>query len=749
MFYINRLAKISWFLLILAVLPSEVVATDASAKRDCVVCHIMWMDDFREAEETLIEWQPGNVLMRDTQGVVSSEDICYSCHDGYVNDSRHITWRYNRHPVFVKPSNKVNIPDSFPLSVKNEIYCGTCHSAHGKGAAATSENTKTSLFREINIDSSLCEMCHVDQANFKTSNSHPVHVNSIKLPDKLFEAGSVKASDKNKVICQSCHKVHGAKGKKLLITENDDSSLCMICHDDKKSIAGTKHDLSLTLPDSKNLKGQTPSESGPCGACHSPHFAAGKRLFARKMGQGNPAAQMCLTCHSEDSAYKIKGIGAFSHPININPSPTTTIPQELPLFSAEGAKVSNGYVQCFTCHDIHRWDPLDLANKGGKDVEGDSSNSFLRISNSSGSSLCIGCHADKKQLVYSDHNLEITASDEKNIQGVNTKASGPCGACHLPHNAASYRIWSKKLAEGGITVQLCIVCHNNKGPAKDKLIGDYYHPLDVTLANFNIVASLPLYDDAGNKKPDGKLVCLTCHDPHVWNPNSSSFIKEYQFKNIEGNASNSFLRKSNSPTSDLCESCHKDQALVDGTDHDLNVTAPDAKNLLGQTVNESGQCGACHLVHNSTNQLKLWARPYLPYSFQEGVIESLCNSCHSADKIAKAKIPAIASHPKDKLVNNIFRCERERIDFAPLFDEKSGVFTNYGNISCPTCHNVHKWSPLSKTKGIGKNIEGNATNSFLRNVSYNNICIDCHGFDAIFRYKYFHDPDDRVESFQK
>jgi hypothetical protein len=26
------------------------------------------------------------------------------------------------------------------------------------------------------------------------------------------------------------------------------------------------------------------------------------------------------------------------------------------------------------------------------------------------------------------------------------------------------------------------------------------------------------------------------------------------------------------------------------------------------------------------------------------------------------------------------------------------------------------------------------------------ICIDCHGLDAIFRYKYYHDPVERVEA---
>ncbi|MDH4029132.1 MAG: cytochrome c3 family protein, partial [Nitrospirota bacterium] len=222
-------------------------------------------------------------------------------------------------------------------------------------------------------------------------------------------------------------------------------------------------------------------------------------------------------------------------------------------------------------------------------------------------------------------------------------------------------------------------------------------------------------------------------------------VINYTNTNMEGDARNSFLRKSNSPFSDLCETCHKDKAFVDGTDHDLNITAPEAKNLLGQTVMESGQCGACHLVHNSPNKIKLWARSYGLVSRNEDIVNSLCNSCHSKGNPAEIKIPLIATHPEDRLINNIMRSDRARIDFSPIFNKTTGEETHVGNISCPSCHNAHQWSPLTKEKGHNKNMEGNATNSFLRNVSYNNICIDCHGLDALFRYKYYHDPEERIE----
>ncbi len=101
--------------------PSTVPAAEMSSKRECAICHIMWLNDFRTDKQTLIEWQPDNVLMKDTQGVVSSEEICYSCHDGYVLDSRSTVWKHNNHKTFVKPSNRVTIPSKLPLSSKGEI----------------------------------------------------------------------------------------------------------------------------------------------------------------------------------------------------------------------------------------------------------------------------------------------------------------------------------------------------------------------------------------------------------------------------------------------------------------------------------------------------------------------------------------------------------------------------------------------------------------------------------------------------
>ena len=730
-------------------------ALEMSSKRNCAICHVMWLDDFRTDKETLIKWQPGNVLMKDTQGVVSSEEMCYSCHDGYVVDSRYAAWKYNQHKTFIKPPKDFSIPANFPLSNKNEIYCGTCHSAHGGGANTdASISGGLSFLRTDNINSLMCEKCHTKQAAFKRYQGHPVKTKPFDIPEILFAAGSKRSKARDTVICQTCHEVHGAKGDKLTVINNKDSELCAVCHTQQKSLLQTKHDFTVSLPEEKNTRGQKPSDSGPCGACHLPHNGNGILMWAQQIDPASPPSQICLGCHGEDSLLKIKHVGTHSHPVDVALSPTESPTAMLPLFLGNGNSDPTGKVQCFTCHNVHRWDPDNVLNVGGKDAQGDASTSFLRISNFGSSALCTDCHKDKKQLLTSDHNLEITAPDEKNLQDRTARASGPCGACHVTHNASGRRLWAKPLAGGKDFIsELCAACHNKTGAAKKKLVGDNSHPVDVVLRETKIGSmlqristELPLYSKSGDKITDGAVACDTCHEPHHWTPSKSGPLEGYNKQNMEGNGTNSFLRKVNFPSSELCEVCHLAKRSVDGTKHDLRKRDAKEEKMSGQIFGQSGLCNACHLVHNARNKLKLWARPSGPTLADQNPMDGLCTSCHSKGNMAAKKIPAVAFHPPGKLITNIMRFNKGGTKYTPIF-AADGEETNVGNLSCPSCHNAHQWGIPANDEAGGDSTKGDRTKSFrfLRTMSYNAVCKNCHGPEGIFRYLYFHDPQRRSQ----
>ena len=126
------------------------------------------------------------------------------------------------------------------------------------------------------------------------------------------------------------------------------------------------------------------------------------------------------------------------------------------------------------------------------------------------------------------------------------------------------------------------------------------------------------------------------------------------------------------------------------------------------------------MVHNAQKTF-LWARQ-ITDTLDEGV-QALCVSCHSAEGIAAKKTLSGYSHPL-----NIVPAEKGVSTTLPLFDQ-NGQPTEAGLMTCQTCHDPHRWDPLSYKSAKDRfNIEGNAQNSFLRiaNSPSAKLCENCH-----------------------
>ena len=210
---------------------------------------------------------------------------------------------------------------------------------------------------------------------------------------------------------------------------------------------------------------------------------------------------------------------------------------------------------------------------------------------------------------------------------------------------------------------------------------------------------------------------------------------------VEGRAASHFLRIEVAPASDLCISCHEDKADVRQSDHNLLRTAPKVKNALGWTPYESGVCGACHIVHNSSEKIDLWA---MKPGTGSNVMERMCNSCHSKNGPAAAKVPKVSSHP-DTLFVSVWQSSRGEAQPFPFFDKRTGRVSAVGNISCPSCHDVHHWGANSIKHETRQNLRGDATTSFLRPHVADRVCRQCHGLEGLFVFKYFHRADLRTK----
>ena len=735
-------------------------ARDSGEKRECATCHIMWIKDFKRKDiKTLIPHEPRPVEVTGKQDVVSTERMCFSCHDGFVLDSRN-TWKKGSHghPVGVKPSSKMKIPTSgkkiiFPLNDDGKVYCGTCHTAHG---VKWSDKESPVFMRVKNVDSSLCLACHLDKSTGPAEGNHPVFEKlDGSLPEKLKIKGA-QTGDKNTVICQTCHVAHGASGSKShLVMKSGQDSLCATCHQDKKSVAGSKHDLRKSHPDAKNIKGHTAKESGVCSTCHVPHGGNGPALWAGKHKPGvDVTAVACLSCHSKDGIGEKKALTKHNHPVGVaitrtginvrkgqwesqSPLYDPAFPSvALPLYDKQGEPVDHdGNVGCGSCHDPHK-KSVAVFDKETKDKKDSATKTdFLRMHEGGGSALCINCHISEKAVLLSKHNPEIFQPEKLSDDNKSKFDNDVCAACHQVHHADTPPLWSRKQGAGTTAVEsLCNDCHRKEGIADKKLTGMHSHPVNVSAYGMS-ESGLPLFSWSEAKKGNN-VDCATCHNLHQWDP-ANAISKEGATLDIEGDATNSFLRMT-ADTGKLCIDCHHDQGWVLGTEHDLGVTAPEAVNLEGKKVNESGVCGQCHQIHNASGEPYLWARDM---GKDDMAINGLCGSCHADNKPGKRKQPPDSKHPKNiKLWSQQVRTRYGKKADVTLPVYKESVETSsMGAVACSTCHDAHRWWAGKDEKGPGKNTEGDVTNSFLRaSHTSDMVCADCHGKEALFRYKYFH-----------
>ena len=696
---------------------------DSEGRIQCATCHTAHGVDTRVDMASAIFLREPNV----------NSSMCKRCHrdkDDGVDEGNH--------PVDVEfEALPQKILDAGAKAGKNNrVICETCHTAHG----STSENFLVIPNSEATLTHSLlCETCHTVAPDISSEaslrrHSHPVDLElpeEASLPEHWYNGEVPYLGNGVMVNCRTCHSPHnGTKKNHLLVVEREGSDrLCMTCHTSKKKILQTKHDMSGFYPEEKNAEGEKASEIGVCRSCHFMHKGYGPKMWARNGSGIESMDDLCLSCHASGKVAEKAQTGDHTHPTGVGLSPGVD-GSDLPLFDSEGKKDPDGKVACASCHDVHQWAP-DSDERGGKRVDGDGLSSFLRKEAAQSEELCQSCHPRQMAIRGTEHDLELTAPKSKNINKQSLRRSGVCGACHLIHNATGEKLWARKKGVGeDVIEQLCNGCHSKGHLAEEKTTGEESHPLgDRAKIQPRYRSKLPLHTKSGQKSERGGVTCASCHDLHVWKPGTKHGPGE---KEIEGDRFNSFLRLPNDDKVTLCAACHEENALVLGTDHDLRITAPKAKNMDRLTTDETGVCGTCHIVHNAWGN-NLWSRSVGPGKNRN---EALCDGCHARRQSASKKALHGPKHPMNKSVAEARgTLRRETATFyqqgadtvLPLFTNE-GVRSTEGDITCSTCHNPHRWDPERPAPTGKRNLEGDGGNSFLRksNLPSSGLCTLCH-----------------------
>ena len=619
-----------------------------NSTRECGICHVRWVQAFDRGQP--LEGAMADVMERKA----GSGDMCLSCHDGSVTDSRFKVWSTRHHTTDAVPSPAVHIPtDRFPLDAQGRMTCATCHTAH---AVPGDSDLRTVIFlRQPNVDSSLCLTCHPGHAQ-KSDFQHPLGPKQSPIPKVILEAGGKTAADGHTILCQTCHEPHGARNawmlvlppselcvachtekapevsppagapahrightyagfqppatllkekatfgpggelsclschrlhdasgaKPLLIRKNQDSSLCIECHEKQKAVLGSPHDLRVSSPQTANAHSERASASGPCGACHRVHG------WARDVPETNrPHSSGCMECHGPGGPGSRNRPYAEAHPVGIAVPEGKSI--TLPLDQATKA------IGCLTCHDPHIPRPAEESIGPGSPIEpakpqldtGRTPRSFLRQANSQ---LCIACHDKMGDSLQGPHDPARFTPALQETLGV-TPSAGSCSVCHAAHNARGPHLWARTPANSanGPLSDLCGACHNGdsvKGPQGT------HHPLTPA-------ASHRLEDGrTGPAGPASEVSCISCHEPHG------------------GAQSAAQLRR---PSDSPCLTCHEDKQQIKGSVHDPGASAW-GKNLglVSQDL-----CLDCHPIHGPKEQGGIWRS-----LGGERTAENLCEACH-------------------------------------------------------------------------------------------------------------------------
>ncbi len=544
-----------------------------SSRKNCDNCHYSWADGAHDEQK----YQDG-VLP------VATQKMCYSCHHGAVIDSRLTIGRADQHPDIhhkIDPSRKNNsdkqaeIPDGFPLLAEDQLYCGSCHTPHTTDIEESDtiyETHANPWLRVLNEDGDLCQKCHESKLDSTLDEKHPVRginhpvgiflkapqqgdkpescakTESLQkgLPEDLKMAGATTGMDQQ-LICQSCHQIHGASGKQLLPAGFESNELCVSCHQDlnshDKEEAHHKgiHPVNIEMEEAVEFDGKQLKEV-TCLVCHSVHEGREDSKLLTRATQD--IEQLCASCHQrhhakDEQEARQKGVHAVNmlldEPVQMGDEEITTM-------------------NCLSCHSVHA---------------GKADTAALRYDDKNGE-LCSYCHKGNDGMINTDHDLRITAEKSINRFEQTTGQSGACGSCHTMHRGEGEVPF---LYSGEISVhsaeekvfqrdQLCLNCHREKGVA-DKMVVEYFsHPAtDLVLRSDPQV--MPLLDDQEKISEFGAIACITCHEPHHWEPEKeeAAGIKDQharfnpQQENQEGNVLNSFLRL-RTVRNTFCVDCH-------------------------------------------------------------------------------------------------------------------------------------------------------------------------------------------------
>ncbi|TLN26441.1 hypothetical protein FDZ71_00715, partial [bacterium] len=301
--------------------------------------------------------------------------------------------------------------------------CLQCHPVHAaEGDRPPVWELRVSGLGSWNDRKCISSDCHkvesLQNSAFHSKRSHPVNivVDEKAMPSAiLYDPWGRKGG--KMVVCASCHNIHGTTDidgttiANFLRSPQAGGVLCGTCHQDKLSLLPSGHNMADKYP------------NAPCGPCHVAHKAKSDDFLWGVWPAKGPYRpnNLCRSCHTTkarpkndplmqyhmrdgEEALTERGTIYLQWPMFlIDPWPLKSDEEPaVPLFDQEGEIVSDGSLQCKSCHEPHTYTlPEEYTGEGKRNVD----NKFLKLGDLRrlDYSVCMDCHEKETERHYLDY----------------------------------------------------------------------------------------------------------------------------------------------------------------------------------------------------------------------------------------------------------------------------------------------------------------------------------------------------------
>ncbi|MBX3395651.1 MAG: cytochrome c3 family protein [Phycisphaerae bacterium] len=772
--------------------------------RGCTVCHMEWMSPLKDGQSTPIVDPPPSTPELPH---VSRSEVCISCHDGSIADSRRRVWLEHGHQTGIAPPDYMKVPSELPLA-DGKIMCRTCHSAH-TGGNFTGDLSTSVFLRVENAASQLCMGCHEDHTRGVGFGTHPTGGMPWPVPDALIAAGAKAAPNSREITCQVCHTPHGSSTDHLLVMGVTSNELCVTCHGMMRpgmfrEGGHAEHPLSPVVNAQQKAAIERmgtrigDGEKLICLSCHKLHHGKGERFM---LAADLHNSEMCINCHSE----KVSLFGT-SHDLRTN---FATEKNRLGMTPESGGPCSACHMfhryarapephpsdaigQCITCHQQGRCAQsraLPSHNHPGNNCVGchnPHETQFGCYLRGTPTDTCLACHAEQGRLLGGPHDLTAVAPKNAEhaarsrireaitgatIVRATLPADGPMHDQSATdfHNAHPGGSVSTAALNLSLTGDACTACHKPHGSS----------PADL----FRVPPRMNAHGEATTAAAIAEAACTACHVAAGWESGGSFAAVHPREINDTSRAgtlplscdaagadqigcrtchdphartpSLARVAEGQSPGS-LCVQCHSDVSQVLLTSHGA-INPDSARAIIGQGLaaddphgghlgSGSTACAACHSLHadSSVVERSLLTRPPAGIvSVEDGWMTGQDRYCSACHRQGGTSHPPAVATHPDLPLTSLF------VDGAqsalPLFNDDGDVDPR-GRITCRTCHVPHGQvlDPQQLVRLAGMPPEQRRPlRLLLRPFVPPNACTTCHGADGLWRFLYYHDPSRR------